>query len=86
MKATGIVRKVDELGRIVLPVEWRRTLDIDAGTSVEILASGSQLILRRYLPGCILCGDLEVVDRTPRVCRRCRTSLLTAEGVLAAAD
>ena len=57
MKATGIVRKVDELGRIVLPVELRRTLDIEERDSLEIYVDGPSIILTKYQPTCIFCGD-----------------------------
>lgn len=52
MKSTGIVRKVDNLGRIVLPVELRRTLGIDIHSDVEIYVDGDQVILKKYLPCC----------------------------------
>lgn len=58
MKTSGIVRKVDELGRIVLPVEIRRQLDIDKGT-VEIFADENQVYLRKYSPSCVFCGREE---------------------------
>ena len=50
MKATGIVRKVDELGRIVLPIELRRTLDIEIKDPVEIFVDEDFIILRKYEP------------------------------------
>ena len=53
MKSTGIVRKVDELGRIVLPIELRRTLDIAEKDSMEIYIEGDAIILRKYEPACI---------------------------------
>ena len=59
MKSTGIVRKVDNLGRIVLPVELRRTLGIDIHSDVEIYVDGDQVILKKYLPCCIFCGSKE---------------------------
>ena len=55
MKSTGIVRKVDELGRIVLPIELRRTLDIVEKDSLEIYVDGSSIILKKYQPSCIYC-------------------------------
>ena len=55
MKSTGIVRKVDELGRIVLPIELRRTLDIAEKDSMEIYIEGDAIILRKYQPACIFC-------------------------------
>lgn len=57
MKSTGIVRKVDELGRIVIPKELRRTLNIEERDSLEIYVDGEQIILKKYEPSCIFCGD-----------------------------
>ncbi len=57
MKATGVVRKVDELGRIVLPIELRRTLDINIKDSLEIFVDGESIILKQYKPCCIFCGE-----------------------------
>ncbi len=57
MKSTGIVRKVDELGRIVLPIELRRTLDIAEKDSLEIYMEGDAIILRKYQPACIFCDN-----------------------------
>lgn len=57
MKATGIVRKVDELGRVVIPVELRRTLNIDIKDPLEIYVDGDQVILKKYEPTCIFCGE-----------------------------
>lgn len=57
MKSTGIVRKVDELGRIVLPIELRRTLDIAEKDAIEIYVDGESIILKKYEPTCIFCGD-----------------------------
>jgi transcriptional pleiotropic regulator of transition state genes len=57
MKATGIVRKVDELGRIVLPIELRRILDIDIKDSMEIYVDGEKIMLKKYQPACLFCGD-----------------------------
>ena len=57
MKSTGIVRKVDELGRIVLPIELRRTLDIAERDELEIYLDDDKVILRKYEPSCIFCGS-----------------------------
>lgn len=57
MKSTGIVRKVDELGRIVLPIELRRTLGIEEKDRIEIFVDGESIILRKYQPGCIFCNN-----------------------------
>lgn len=57
MKSTGIVRKVDELGRIVLPIELRRTLGIEEKDRIEIFVDGDSIILRKYQPACIFCDN-----------------------------
>ena len=71
MKSTGIVRKVDELGRIVLPIELRRTLDIDVKDALEIYVEGSQIILKKYEPACVFCGSSKDVIhfKDKNVCR-----------------
>lgn len=56
MKSTGIVRKVDGLGRIVLPIELRRVLDIPVQCDLEIYVDGDEIILKKYVPNCIFCG------------------------------
>jgi len=57
MKATGIVRKVDELGRVVIPIELRRTLGIEIKDSLEIYTDGEGIIFKKYTPACIFCGE-----------------------------
>lgn len=57
MKSTSIVRKVDELGRIVLPIELRRTLGIEEKDRIEIFVDGESIILRKYQPACIFCDN-----------------------------
>ena len=57
MKSTGIVRKVDELGRIVLHIELRRTLGIEEKDRIEIFVDGESIILRKYQPACIFCDN-----------------------------
>ena len=57
MKSTGIVRKVDELGRIVLPIELRRTLGIEEKDRIKIFVDGESIILRKYQPACIFCDN-----------------------------
>lgn len=73
MKSTGVVRKVDELGRIVLPIELRRTLDIAEKDSLEIYVDGEQIILKKYEPSCIFCGEaLDVVNyKGKNICTSC---------------
>ena len=57
MKSTGIIRKVDDLGRIVLPIELRRTLDIAERDELEIYMENDQIILRKYEPSCVFCAS-----------------------------
>ena len=73
MKATGIVRKVDELGRIVLPIELRRTLDIEIKDPLEIFVDEEYIILKKYTPACIFCGSANDVKRVKEknVCANC---------------
>ena len=73
MKSTGIVRKVDELGRIVLPIELRRTLDIDVKDALEIYVDGNQIILKKYEPACVFCGNAKDVIhyKNKNVCKAC---------------
>ena len=69
MKSTGIVRKVDELGRIVLPIELRRTLDISEKDTLEIYVEGSAIVLRKYRPSCIFCDSTrDVFQFKGRIC------------------
>ncbi len=62
MKSTGVVRKIDELGRIVIPIELRRTMGIDDRDALEILTDGEKIVLQKYLPGCIFCGNVGEVQ------------------------
>lgn len=73
MKSTGIVRKVDELGRIVLPIELRRTLDISERDPLEIYVDGSSIILKKYQPSCVFCDSAEdiVAYKGKNVCAKC---------------
>lgn len=77
MKSTGIVRKVDELGRIVLPIELRRTLDISERDALEIYVDGSSIILRKYQPSCIFCGNAKnvVSYKNKNICPSCLKQL-----------
>lgn len=73
MKATGIVRKVDELGRIVLPIELRRTLDIAERDALEIYVDGASIILQKYEPACVFCGNSKNITnfKGKNVCEDC---------------
>ena len=59
MKETGVVRKLDELGRITLPIELRRTLHIDERDALEVFVEEDKIVLRKYAPSDIFTGDME---------------------------
>ena len=79
MKSTGVVRKVDELGRIVLPIEIRKVLDIKQKDAIEIFTDDDKIILQKYQPACIFCKNIEniVYFNGKRVCAECVEKLKT---------
>ncbi|NLZ38000.1 MAG: AbrB/MazE/SpoVT family DNA-binding domain-containing protein [Firmicutes bacterium] len=81
LKSTGIVRKVDELGRVVIPIELRRTLGIDVRDSLEIYVDNERIILKKYEPACIFCGNADQVKHYKGriVCTDCIQEMAAAE-------
>lgn len=76
MKATGIVRKMDTLGRVVIPVELRRSMGIDTKDSIEIYTDGVSIFLKKYASGCIFCGEVTNYRyQGHSVCERCHDIL-----------
>jgi AbrB family transcriptional regulator, transcriptional pleiotropic regulator of transition state genes len=77
MKATGMVRKLDDLGRIVLPIELRRTLDINIKDVLEIYVDGDSIIFKKYEPKCIFCGNAKDISnyKGKNICQNCRQEL-----------
>lgn len=77
MKSTGIVRKVDELGRVVIPIELRRTLGIELKDPLEIYVEGEHIIFKKYEPACVFCGYArELVNyKGKNVCVDCSEQL-----------
>lgn len=73
MKSTGIVRRVDELGRVVIPKELRTNLDIAEKDALEIYVDGEQIILKKYQPACIFCGDArDIINyKGKNICKHC---------------
>ncbi len=73
LKSTGIVRKVDELGRVVIPIELRRTLGISIKDPLEIYVDEEKIIFRKYEPSCVFCGDANDVThfKNKIVCGNC---------------
>lgn len=81
MNSIGIVRKVDELGRIVIPKETRDLLYINVGDSLEIFTDKASIFLKKYSPGCIFCGDVNnlTMFKETYVCESCRKELENLE-------
>lgn len=79
MKAVGIVRKLDRLGRIVIPMELRRTYDLQIGSPVEIFVDGRGIVLRKHQPYCIFCGETEDIMQIheKNVCKACLDAIRT---------
>lgn len=77
MKSTGIVRKVDSLGRIVLPIELRRVMGIDIKDPIEIFVDDSHIVLGKYQPACIFCDSVVGVSefKGAKVCADCFAKL-----------
>lgn len=79
MKATGMVRKIDELGRIVLPVEIRNNMGIQKGDSLEIFIDEDKIILTKYKRTCIFCDNASEEDmiyhKGKLICRDCLETL-----------
>ena len=72
-KSTGIIRKVDELGRVVLPIEIRRTLDLADRDELEIYLDGDKIILQKFEPSCIFCSSSRMLIQYQgmNVCQEC---------------
>ncbi|MCI1695350.1 AbrB/MazE/SpoVT family DNA-binding domain-containing protein [Aneurinibacillus aneurinilyticus] len=81
MKSTGIVRKVDELGRVVIPIELRRTLGIGEKDALEIYVDGERIMLKKYEPACIFCGSTEetVTYKGKIICGSCLSEMPTTQ-------
>lgn len=77
MKSTGIVRKIDELGRIVLPIEIRNTMNIENRDPLEIFVDEDKIILRKYQPTCVFCNNADNVElfKGKLVCRDCLSEM-----------
>lgn len=77
MKSTGIVRKVDDLGRIVLPIELRRIMGIDIKDPMEIYVNGEKIILRKYQPFCVFCRQPDGITyfKGQAICIHCKKDL-----------
>lgn len=81
MKTSGIIRHIDELGRIVIPKEMRRTLEIAAEDPVEIVMEGDSIRLKKYQTSCVFCGSSEDLSdfKGKTLCRTCLEELKNAD-------
>ena len=77
MKSTGIVRNLDQLGRLVIPKETRKVFDLNEGDPVEIFTDGDKIIIKKYNPGCQCCGDMKDVKEYKgiKICKKCLNEL-----------
>ena len=77
MKSTGTVRRIDKFGRLVLPIELRRVMNVEEGDALEIFTEGNSVILKKYEPYCIFCGSMESLQRFKdrNVCAACAKKL-----------
>lgn len=77
MKSTGVIRRVDELGRVVIPIELRTQLGISEKDPMEIYVDGSSIILRKYEPNCIFCGSSKklVNFEGKPICNKCANAI-----------
>ena len=77
MKSTGIVRRVDELGRVVIPIELRNKFNISEKDPIEIYVDGSSIILKKYEQSCIFCGSTKkLIDYKGKlICNKCAKQL-----------
>lgn len=73
MKAIGVVRNIDHLGRFVIPKEIRKTMNIKEGDPIEVFTEDDRIILKKYAPACIFCGELEGVIQFQKtlICPHC---------------
>ena len=81
MKSTGVIRQLDSLGRIVLPIELRRTLNIKVKDEMEIYVESDRIVLRKHTASCVFCGGSEdtITYKDLIVCRKCLREMTNAE-------
>lgn len=77
MKSTGIVRKIDALGRFVIPIELRNVMGLSNNDSIEIFTDEDRIILKKYQPACLFCGNADNITyfKGKLICRHCLEEL-----------
>ena len=80
MKSTGVIRRVDELGRVVIPIELRTQFGISEKDPMEIYVDGSSIVLKKYEPNCIFCGNSKkLIDFEGKlICKKCANNIYKA--------
>lgn len=80
-KSTGMIRPVDELGRIVLPIELRNTLDINIRDGLEIYTDENKILLKKHVVGCIFCGEMKNTEifKDKEICSKCKENLFNID-------
>ena len=81
MKSTRIIRKVDELGRVVIPIELRNKFDIAEKDPIEIYVDGSSIVLKKYEPNCVFCGNTKnlITYKDKLVCSKCAQTVASID-------
>lgn len=81
MKSTGIIRKVDELGRVVIPIELRNQFQIMEKDPIEIFVDGSSIILKKYEKSCLFCGNTKKLNnyKGKLICNKCLKQIKTID-------
>ena len=84
MRSLGIVRNLDQLGRLVIPKEMRKVFDINAGDPVEIFTDGDKIVLRKYNPGCHCCGNVGDLKEVMglKICPKCLEEFVKARDLI----
>ncbi len=79
MKSTGIIRKIDELGRVVIPIELRNKFNLSEKDPIEIYVDGTNIILKKYESNCIFCGRSENLKeyKDKQICTNCLKKIST---------
>ena len=80
MKSTGIIRRMDELGRVVIPIEIRNQFNIAEKDPVEIYVDGSSIVLKKFEPNCIFCGNTKNLSeyKNKLICDKCAENIAGA--------
>lgn len=84
MKSIGVVRNVDMLGRVVIPMELRKAMDFDKFQTLEIYTEGELIILKKYNPGCHCCGDIKETTTILgiKLCDKCLNEFAKAKELI----